>query len=380
MKIGALLPRSIFQPLLQHNFQQGMQAYLQYRQIGAELITASIGFGTDPDMMLAQAEKMLLEHQADVLVLYADQDYVQNIAALARSLNRLVLLVHNGAKYKYNWEPHPTVLSHTLNNTIQCRLTGRYAAGLSANAAVCTSFYDGGYSHCHAFTQSYTDSGGSVAYNFVSQFKPQEFNSAPLHDFMRTNTHVQALLALYNGELAHCFLQQLQQADIANNIEVFASPMLLDETLTGVYGALKLPFRVSGYVPWVFSLDNDANRLLKSAFLHFTGREANLAGMHGWDTGLILEHIFNTASEHRFRARDILAGLSDITFNSPRGPLRMNAATNHMIAPAWLVQTNEALEPEVIGRVEDTAQVWQEILHDETIIPATGWFNTYLCA
>jgi ABC-type branched-subunit amino acid transport system substrate-binding protein len=380
MKIGALLPRSVFQPLLQHNFQQGMQAYLQCKQLPVELITASIGFGTEPEMMQAQAEKMLLEQQADVLVMYADQEYVQPVAELARQLNRLVLLVHNGAKYKHSWEPHPVVLSHTLNNTIQCRLTGAYAADISNNAAVCTSFYDGGYSHCHALTQSYTDSGGSIAYNYVSQYKVQEFNAAPLHDFLRANTQVQALLALYNGALAHCFLQQLQQAGFTNDVQVFASPMLLDETLAEVYGALDLPFRVSGYVPWISSLDNDANQLLKSQFLQFSGREANLCAMHGWDTAMILEHIFNTANSHRFRAKDILAGLSNVTFNSPRGSLRMDAATHHMIAPAWLVETNEAFVPKVIGSADNTAQIWQEIINDKTIIPGTGWFNTYLCA
>jgi len=380
MKIGALLPRSVFQPLLQHNFQQGLQAYLQYRQLPLELIMGNIGFGTEPELMQAQAEKMLLEQQADVLLMYADQEYVQPIAELARQLNRLVLLVHNSAKYKHAWEPHPNVLSNTLNNTIQCRLTGAYAAGLANNAAICTSFYDGGYSHCHALTQSYTDSGGSVVYNFVSQYKAEEFNAAPLHDFLGANTQVQALLALYNGQLAHLFLQQFQQAAIAKDIQVFASPMMLDETLPAVYGELALPFRISAYVPWVSSLDNDANRLLKSQFLSFSGREANLAAMHGWDTAMILEHIFNTADGHRFRAREILAGLSDVKFSSPRGPLHMDAATHHMIAPAWLVQTNEMLEPIVSGSVEDTAPIWHEIINDKTIIPGTGWFNTYLCA
>ncbi|MVT07878.1 ABC transporter substrate-binding protein [Chitinophaga tropicalis] len=380
MKIGALLPRSTFQPLLYHNFQQGLQAYLQYRQVPASLITAHIGFGTEPEKMLAEAEKMLLEQQVDVLVLYADQESVQNIASLARSLNRLVLLVHNGAKYPYDWEPHPVVLSHTLNNTVQCRLTGQYAAGLLKDAAVCTSFYDGGYSHSHALTQSYADCGGNIAYNFVSQYKVQEFNSAPLHDFLTANTQVQALLSLFNGDLAHCFLQQLQQLDHAKNLQVFASPMLLDETLPAVYGELRLPFRISGYVPWTSSINNDANSQLKEQFLHFTGREANLAGMHGWDTGLILEHIFNTANTHNFRAKDILAGLGNVTLNSPRGPMRIDTATHHMLTPAWLVEANEVFEPEVKGRVDNTATIWQEIVNDKTVTRTSGWINTYLCA
>jgi hypothetical protein len=214
----------------------------------------------------------------------------------------------------------------------------------------------------------------------VSQYKAEEFNAAPLLDFLRGNTQVQSLLALYNGALAHCFLQQLQQAGCTKDLQVFASPMLLDETLTSVYGELALPFRISGYVPWVSSLDNDANRVLKSQFLSFSGREANLGAMHGWDTAMILAHIFDTAGSHRFKAREILAGLAGVSFHSPRGTLRMDQATHHMIAPAWLVQANAALEPEVTGSVEETAAIWQEIINDQTIIPGTGWFNTYLCA
>ncbi|MEV4887127.1 ABC transporter substrate-binding protein [Chitinophaga ginsengisegetis] len=380
MKIGALLPRSTFHPLLQHDFLQGMEAYLQYRGVSTTWFTANIGFGINPEMVLQEAEKMLLQHHADVLVLYADQPAVSNIAAFAKQLNRLVLQVHNGAKYMHEWEPHPVVLSHTLNNTIQCRLTGIHAATLSKEAAVCTSFYDGGYSHNHALVQSYADNGGSVAYNFVSQYKVSDFDSEPLHHFLRTNAHVQTLLALYNGDLAHCFLQQLQTSDVTEGLQVFGSPMLLDETLTTVHGQLKIPFQVSGYVPWLSSLKNNANELLKTQFNAHTGREANLPGMHGWNTGMILEHIYNTADTHRFRAREILAALSDITLDSPRGPLHMDAATHHMIAPAWLVKTNEAFEPEVIGGTDNTAQIWQDIVHTKIHGVSSGWINTYLCA
>jgi branched-chain amino acid transport system substrate-binding protein len=380
MKTGVLLPKSTFHPLLQHDFLQGMQAYLQCRSVNTEFITANIGYGTDPDLLLEQAEKLLMEQQVDLLIVYADQASVSKIADFAKSLNRLVIVVHNGAKYMNEWEPHPVVLSHTLNNVIQCRLTGQYAAGLSDNAAVCTSFYDGGYSHNHALTQAYADNGGSVEYNFISQYKLKEFNSQPLHNFLKENPAVQTLLAIFNGELAHCFLQQLQQADIALPLHVYGSPMMLDETIPHVHGALKLPFRVSGYVPWISSLNNNANQLLKTTFKQHTRREVNLPGMHGWDTGIILEHIFNTANTHQFRARDILASLRDVTLDSARGHLQLDTATNHLIAPAWLVQTNEDFEPEIIGGTDNTKEVWQEIVQEQTAGLATGWINTYLCA
>lgn len=380
MKIGALLPKSTFYPLLHHNLLKGVQAYLHYRQINAEVMTTNIGYGVDSDLMLQQAETMLLENGADVLLLYADQATVEKVAQLARSLNKLVLLMNSGAKYTHTWEPHPAVLSNTLNHTIHCRLTGVYAADKAADAAVCTSFYDAGYAHTHALVQPYSDNGGSVQYNFVSQYIPKDFNITPLTDFLYTNPQVQTLLALFNGDLAHCFLQQLEQTTLAPDLQIFASPMLLDETLTSVHGELTVPFSIIGYVPWVSSLPHKANQLLKVQFEQYSGRAATLDSMHGWETGIILEHISNTANEHQFQAKKILASLADITIDSPRGPLRMDTATHHMIAPSWLVKTNENLEPAIIGENADTLQVWQDVVREQPTGIASGWINTYLCA
>ncbi|MFY0256170.1 ABC transporter substrate-binding protein [Chitinophaga sp. 30R24] len=381
MKIGALLPRSTFHPLLHHDFLQGIQAYLQYQQIKADMLTGNIGYGTDADLIAAEAEKMLLENRVDLLIIYADQDTVKKTADLAKALNRLIILVHSGAKYIHDWEPHPAVLSHTLNHTIQCRLTGLYAGKLAPQAAVCTSYYDGGYSHSHTMTEAYIKHGGAIAYNYVSQYKVKDFDTTPLRQFLQTNSDVQTLLALFNGDLAHCFLQQLQESEAAQHLQIFGSPMLLDETLTTTYGTLQLPFRIIGYVPWVSTLNNHQNQLLKTQFQQYTGRDANLPGMHGWSTGIMLGHIYHTTDTHQFRAKDILTAFYDVTLDSPRGHLRMDPDTHHMIAPAYLVQTNEAHEPEVTGSTALTLQIWQEIVQEQSnMAPSSGWINTYLCA
>ncbi|WP_212005127.1 ABC transporter substrate-binding protein [Chitinophaga sp. HK235] len=379
MKIGALLPRSTFHLLLQHDFLAGTEAYLQYRQTGAELISGQIKYGTDANVVMQEAERLLLEQQVDILLVYADQDSLKQIADLAKALNKLIILVHNGAKYMHEWEPHPAVLSHTLNNTVHCRLTGEYAATKAASAAVCTSFYDGGYSHCHAMTQTYADKGGSVAYNFISQYKVSEFNSAPLQEFLKNNADVQTLLALFNGDLAHCFLQQLQHAGISP-LRIFGSPMLLDETIPLTHGPLQLPFQLCGYVPWTPVIDSEANTLFKTQFRQHTGREAGIAALHGWDTGIILEHILRTADTHRFKARDILEMMKEVTLDSPGGSLQMDAATHHMIGPSWLIQMNEQFEPQIIGSIDNTLHTWQEIVSTKLQGVSSGWINTYLCA
>lgn len=379
MKTGILLPKSTFHPLMHHHLLKAMQAYLQYREVSVEIFSANIGYGVDAHLVLQAAETMLLENEVDVLVLYADQAAVEKVAQLAKSLNRLVILMHGGAKYMNTWEPHPMVLSNTLNHTIHCRLTGIHTAALANDAAMCTSFYDAGYSHTHALVQPYADHGGNIQYNYVSQYTLKDFNIAPLAEFLKANGNIRTLLSLFNGDLAYCFLQQLQQTAMAPELQVFASPMLLDERLTTVHGELNLPFSISGYVPWVSVLPNAANQLMKTQ-LEQSGKAVNIDSMHGWETGILLEHIFKTANQHQFQAKKILASLADITIDSPRGPLRMDTATHHMIAPSWLVKTNENLEPAIIGENADTLQVWQDVVREQPTGIASGWINTYLCA
>lgn len=378
MKIGALLPRSTFHLLLQHDFQAGMAAYLQYRQTGATVVASNIQYGIDPNVVLQEAEKMLLQENVDILVLYADQETLKQTADLAKALNKLIILVHGGAKYMHSWEPHPAVLSHTLNGTVHCRLTGAYAATQAANAALCTSFFDGGYSHCHTLSHAYMVSGGNITYNYISQHKQEEFSIASLASFLTANPETRALLSLFNGDFAHYFLQHLQRSGI-NDLQLFGSPMLLDETIPAVHGPLELPFRLCGYVPWTSVLDNPANELFKTQFREHGKREATISALHGWDTGILLEQILRTVDQHRFRAGDILEMMKSVQLESPRGTLHMDAATHHMLGPSWLVEMNSAFQPEILGGIDNTAHTWQEIVNTKLEGPSSGWINTYLC-
>ncbi|QJB38341.1 ABC transporter substrate-binding protein [Chitinophaga oryzae] len=379
MKIGTLLPKSTFNLLLQHDFQAGMAACLQHRQTGATLVSSNIQYGTNAGLVHQEAERLLLEEKADILVVYADQATLKQTADLARALNKLLIAVHGGAKYLHNWEPHPAMLSHTLNSTIHCRLTGMYAAAKASHAAMCTSFYDGGYSHCHAFSEAYMNNGGNLTYNYISQYKAAEFNTAPLEAFLNAHPETRALLSLFNGDLAHCFLQHLQRSGI-NDLQLFTGPMLPDESLPAVHGPLELPFRLQGYTPWVSILDLPANELFKAQFRQHSGREASMAALHGWDTGVILEQILRTAGQHRFRAETILEMLKEVQLESPRGILHMDAATHHILGPSWLVQMDETFKPAILGEVNNTAHIWQDIIRRKPEEQASGWINTYLCA
>ncbi|WP_160714001.1 ABC transporter substrate-binding protein [Chitinophaga solisilvae] len=381
MKAGLLLPGSTMLPLIRHDFLQGLQAALQYAGIDKEvtLVTANINYGINQEQVRAEAEKMFFQEQADILIVYGDQPELSAIQQLALSLNKLVIIVNNGAKYQEDIAPNPVVLYHTLQNVVQCRLTGIHAAAHGA-AGVCTSYYDGGYSHVHAMSQAYADHGGKVMFNFVSDYKVKDFHLQQLQAFLQTNPDTPSLLTLFNGDLAWHFLHRLQQLPEAAGKNIFASPMLLDETLAPVYGELNPHFRIGGYVPWTRTLDTEENKQFLQHFRSFAKREGSVLSMHGWENGLLLAHLFHNAPSHEFNGRKIVQLLRDIAINSPRGPISMDNNTHHIIAPAWYVQADPNFQLSVVTCVSQTDDVWKYIAEEKRTGISSGWINTYLCA
>src|SRR5690606_40035011 len=91
-------------PLLSHDFFAGLQAALGKEQEAHELFTGNIGFGTDRNLIYSEAEKLWLEKQVEVLVVFATPPNVEVLYPISQSLNKLLIVVNSGAKYPVNWE------------------------------------------------------------------------------------------------------------------------------------------------------------------------------------------------------------------------------------------------------------------------------------
>ena len=122
MTIGILLPNSTTYPLISYNFIAGLKGCLGQLApaLLPELHTSSIGFGTDQMQMLKEAQDMLLEKNADILVVFADHPVVECLFPLISSLKKLLIIVNTGAKYP-PVKLQPYMIYHTLNYALQDR-------------------------------------------------------------------------------------------------------------------------------------------------------------------------------------------------------------------------------------------------------------------
>ena len=383
MKIGILLPNSTTYPLISSNFMTGLKGRLAdlATALSPELLTASIGFGTDGKLMLKEAEVMLLDNQADILIVFADHPVVECLFPLINALKKLLIVVNSGAKYP-PVKKQPFVIYHTLNYALHCRLIGKQAAKVSSKAVVATSYYDGGYSLCHAISKGYMDQGSSIAFNFVSKFKAEEFDMEPMTDFLNANHDVRHILAVYS-DLSQVFYEKLSIDFPAIPLNIFVNPAMLEEPHLPEYGITNKEMSVSSYVPWMPQLTTGGNIAYCNAFKSKSGRIPDAIGALGWDTGsLIINYIEASLANPLFQTKQLLDELLDAKIEGAKGTIYIDSNTHQVFSPAYQVKLgagNQLILQDTVPLVE-VLREWTEIYDDPPQGLVSGWMNTYMCS
>lgn len=379
MKVGLLTPRSTLFPHLSTDWLSGLKIFLKHHGVADDfsLSIDNIGFGTDEQDIYSKAEKMLLQEDADLVVLFADNYAAEMLAPLFSATNKLLLVVNFGANFPDNQEPASTVIYHSLNFCFHAGLTGKLAAsGKSKNAINAVSYYDGGYRQCFCMLNGHQSNGGVPVFNHITHLRLSEFTLAPIAEFAENNPDVATLLCLFSGEQAERFYDEIGAIQEKHPFQLFVSPMMLDETL-------KLPVEMSGinasgYVPWHSSLGNSANIQFKEIFTKATGKSVNYFSLLGWETGMLLSMIREKYNGNN--AAETIVLLKQEVINSPRGSLKLDGNTHQTYGPSYLAVINSTRSIEIQEEIKMLDEEWQ--LFCEIKLGAgesSSWRNTFLC-
>lgn len=383
MTIGILLPGSTTYPLLSANFKTGLNGSLAQLpdDFLVHIVTTGIGFGTDGKLLLSEAETMFIEKKADLLIVFADHPVVECLFALSKALKKLLIIVNSGAKYPPA-QSSPYVIYHTLNHALQCRLVGKEAAKTGNQAVIATSFYDGGYSLCHAIGKGYTDNQGTIVFNFVSKHLSNEFEINDLADFLHSNTEVRDILAVYS-DLSPLFYENLASGFPAKRIHVFANPAMLEEFHLPEDEIIAKQLTISSYLAWFRGVATTENTAYCQYFKEETNRTPDSFGALGWDTGVIIRNYIKVASENPdFQARQILAQLKDVETQGAKGTLLIKSESNQVFSSVYQVilgADNQLVVKDTVP-LKQVLQEWDEIRNDLPDGHVSGWVNTYMCS
>lgn len=381
IKTGILLPRSTLFPAMGFDLLHGLKTSLQQRGVreSFQLLTDNIGFGADQKEIYSKAERLLLQEDADIVIVVADTAVEELLSPLFTAYNKLLIVVHFGANFPESWTPAPTTWVHSLNFCLHTRLTGKLAAAQEDKQAVYTaSFYDAGYRQCYAFLNSHQQNGGIACYTHVTDFRPDFFTLQPADDFLAANP-VQNMICLYAADLAALFYEKAAPLQEKYKLNLFVSPMMLDASVRDYAGDKTLAVNATGYTPWLPSLDNEENSLFCSGFEKAANKKANIMGLLGWETGMLLD-LFAKQFEQKNQWSEVIISAGDSRLPSPRGWLQLDKTTQHSVGPSWLATATGNFEVMAAGETMDTLDEWRSFTKETLSADDTsGWKNTYLC-
>lgn len=383
LRAGILMPRSTLYPSLGLDLLNGLKQSLKQQQFFDEvkLLIDNIGFGTDEPDIYSKAEKMLLQEDTDIVLVCADSRIAEMLQPLFTASNKILIVVNFGASFPDSWQPAPTTITHTLNFALHAGLTGKLAAAETNKQAVnVISYYDGGYRQCYTLLTGHQHNGGVPRFNHITHLKLSEFTLQPMVEYLEQNTDVQTLLCLFSGEQAVRFYQEVPPLQEQFNLNLYVSPMMLEDSLKVHLGSSFSIRNVKGFIPWHASLGNENNQLFKDFYTKATGQPVNYFSLLGWDAGLVIKEIVNQHQTGETNATAVVKALGGRNMNSPRGWLKIDAATQQTYGPSYLAACNNHFEITAGTPVEDIENEW--IAFTKHSLPpgeSSSWRNTYLC-
>jgi branched-chain amino acid transport system substrate-binding protein len=383
LRTGILLPRSTLFPSLGLDLLNGIKEYLKQQNIYDKLvlITDNIGFGTNEQEIYSKAEKMLLQEEADIVILCADTRITELLQPLFTASNKILMAINLGADFPDSWQPAPTTITHSLNFCMHAGLTGKLAA-LETNkkAANVLSYYDAGYRQCFCMLNGHQVNGGIPSYNHITNIKLSEFTLEPLTNLLEQQPDVQTLLCLFAGDQAERFLQEILPLQKRFDLALYVSPMMIAFITETLPAENTDAAKVKGYIPWHPSLNNAANRLFKETFAAAGRNTVNYFSLLGWDTGLLLAAIIHQNALGNMNAAAIVKSLTGIVYDSPRGWIKIDPATHQGYGPAYLAYNDNNHQVVAGHEIAGIDDVWNTFSKIKLAAgESSSWRNTYLC-
>ncbi len=380
MNVGILYPRSKAHPGITQDFMDGIKACIGGEQTGINLISESVAYGGSEKEVYEKAEKLLLIEGVDILVAFIGEKVLEILHPLMQTSGKLLLVVHPGANYPSSWIPQSNIIQLTLQDAFLCWLCGQDAGKEKAgDAIVASTFYDCGYLHLATMVNGYTDNGGNIVFNYINnQLYNDSFNIKELENFLQNTTGRQNVLAVFDELPSSLFYNKLNVLNTAGELDLYVSPMMLQAAALPD-PASSLKFSISGYTTWLPGMQAGSSKDFGDAFRVKTKREPGLFSLLGWETGMIINKVFDTVKSGFDDGAGIAADLQKIKFNGPRGEMQLDPDTNYFTAPfvrcRWVQNSGEmttVLQP-------FPADAWKTYIQLPTEGSGSGWTNTYLC-
>ncbi|PLX39142.1 MAG: ABC transporter [Hyphomicrobiales bacterium] len=345
--VGLLLPYSGTYAALGNDITDGFNLALEEAGKTGEFTIVREDTEVKPPVGLAKARKLVLQDNVDVIVGVVSSGVLGALRDFIDGAKVPLIVANAGNDAATGASCSPFISRVSFSNSQVNRPMGTWLAeqGIKTVYTLAPD-YAAGRQMIDAFTASYTAAGGKVVgaeytpFGKTSDFGPYLTNAKA--------SGADAIFVFYAGGEAISFVKQYGSFDLG--IPLYGSGFLTSPLYVKAEGEAAVGVKTSlHYVP---TLDTPENAAFVKAFKAKYDRMPSEYSVQGYDAGRVLIGAVESGASDR---ASLATAIPQVSYTGPRGPLKIDPATNNVIQNIYVYETvmaDGALTQKVIATME----------------------------
>jgi len=341
IKVGVVLPYSSVYASLGGDITDGME--LAFDLFGSEVSGKKIVLITEdsevkPNVGLAKTKKLVFQDQVDFLV----GPVASNVAGAMRDFvhnAKIPLIIPNAGNNALTGEKcSPWVIRTSFSNDQINRVMGPWLYNRGYRTLyLMAPDYAAGHQMMEAVKRDFVAAGGSV---IGEEYPPlrETKDFAPYLAKVKAS-RPDALYVFFAGGLAIQFVKQYHEFGMKDQIPLTGAGWLTSPLFLPAQGSAAVGF--TGALNYVPTIDSEENRLFQEAFRNKHERTASEFTVQGFDTGRLIVQALNAVKGDVSNKKELVEAMQNVTFVGPRGPFRIDPATNNIIQDIYIFETRQ---------------------------------------
>jgi branched-chain amino acid transport system substrate-binding protein len=356
-KVGVLLPFSgVYAGLgahIENGFNLGLKDFAG--DLGDNTITLlRDDTEADPGKSLAKAKKMVLADKADVLMGIVSSAVLGGLRDFVHS-SKTPLVVANAGNDDATGERCSKYITRvSFSNSSITRVMGPWLVAQGKKTAfLMAPDYAAGHQMMDAFRKTFEAAGGKI----VGEAYPplQGVKDYGPYIGQAKASGADALMTFFAGGAAINFVKQYAEFGAAKDLPLYGAGFLTSAAYVHVQGAAADGIIASlHYVP---TIDTPENKRFQEGYqAAYEGKLGSEFAVAGYDAAHLIIEAIKAAGGDKAKFKDELAKVS---FNGPRGPLKIDPATHNVIQNMYIFR-NEFADGKVTQKVLATVEGVQD--------------------
>lgn len=338
VKIGAVLPYSGVYASLGENLTKGMELYfdsVNWEVAGSPIQLIKEDTEADPQVALRKYRKLVDQDNIDILtgpvstaVAYALRDEVDN--------EGLPFLVsHAGGNDLTRDRKSDFIWRSSFNSWQIGHSMGQWAYdNIGKRIYVTAADYAFGHEVASAFMEAFKSAGGEIIGEVYPPLGTNDFSSY-LTQMRRDNPD--AVYAFFAGSDAVRFVQQYEEFGLKNEIPLIGSGWLNAEDVRPAQG--NAPEGIKSTMFWDYHLDTPENKDFVAAYEEKYSERPSVESLEGYDAARIIVEALTALNGDASDRNKVVEAISQVEFVSPRGPIKFDPNTHHIIQNIYIIET-----------------------------------------